>query len=76
MQFESAAAALAMDGHGIYVWSIVVVSVVISAGLLWLPSRAARRFLAEQRQLGGIEFAEEAVAPTARIEEVNNASGS
>ena len=77
MQFDSIAAALAMDGHGVYVWAVVVVTVLVSAGLLLLPTLSARRFLAEQRALpGGAEGREERAAPTAIIEEVNNASGS
>ena len=77
MQFESVAAALAMDGHGVYVWTVVAVTVVITAAMLLLPGLAARRLLDEQRGLLRAETVEEErPAPTAIIEEVNNAPGS
>ena len=92
MQFDSLAAALAMDGHGVYVWSVVVVSTLIAGALLLLPALAARRFLEEQRvspradpqpQAGreagaerGHDGTAEQAAPVAIIEEVNNASSS
>ena len=77
MQFDSMAAALAMDGHGPYVWAVVLVTTAIVAGLLLFPIFSSRRALREQReqlQRGGHEPAATAV-PTAIIEEVNNASG-
>jgi heme exporter protein D len=49
VQFDSLAAALAMDGHGVYVWSVVVVSTLVAGALLLLPGLSARRFLREQR---------------------------
>ena len=80
MQFDSIAAALAMDGHGIYVWSVVVVSILVTAGLLLQPSLSARRFIDEQRshlrREGAVEAPPERAAPTALIEEVKNAPGS
>ena len=77
MQFDSLAAALAMDGHGPYVWTVVVVSVVVIAGLLLAPASSSRRFLREQRTaMGrGAQGPAERAAPTAVIEEVNNAPG-
>jgi heme exporter protein CcmD len=73
--FDSLQAALAMGGHGVYVWSVVLVSTLISIGLLVLPALSARRFLARQR---GAEtsVAPERAAPAVTIEEVNNAPGS
>ncbi len=76
MQFDSLAAALAMDGHGPYVWAVVVVTLLLVVGLLVVPSLASRRFLREQRSRfvqGQVDT--EAVAPAAIIEEVNNAPG-
>ena len=77
MYFDSFAAALAMEGHGAYVWAVVVVSSLVIAGMLLLPSMASRRFLREQRALLGSSEARgsESSAPTATIEEVNNAPG-
>ncbi len=62
-----------MDGHGVYVWSVVVVSVLVCAGLLVLPARSARRFIAG---LSEGEAPAPQAAPSVRIEEVNNAPGS
>ena len=44
MQFDSLPAALAMGGHGPFVWSVVLVSVLVMAGLLLLPWWRARRW--------------------------------
>ena len=74
MQFDSVAALLDMGGHGVYVWSVVVVSVLVIVGLLVIPARSSRRFLAELR--GSAQAAPERSAPTVRVEEVNNAPGS
>ena len=73
MYFDSLQAALAMDGHGVYVWTVVVVSVLVCAGLLVVPARSARRFIADLRV---DEVFENKPAPSVRIEEVNNAPGS
>ena len=74
MQFDSIAAALAMDGHGPYVWAVVFISTVVIVGMLLLPVLSSRRFMAEQRGL--LSPVEKAAAPTVTIEEVNNAPGS
>ena len=74
MQFDSLSAALAMDGHGFYVWAVVVVSTVVIAGMLLVPILSSRRLLERQRQQQTETL--EPAAPTVRIEEVNNASGS
>lgn len=80
VQFDSLAAALAMDGHGPYVWAVVVVSTLVIAGLLLLPTLSSRRFLREQRGLLGEQMQQpltepDSPAPTAIVEEVNNAPG-
>lgn len=62
-----------MDGHGVYVWSVVVVTVLVCAGLLVLPARSARRFIAG---LSEDDVPAPQAAPSVRIEEVNNAPGS
>ncbi len=51
MQFESLAAAMEMAGHGGYVWSVVVFTVVVIAYLLLAPVLRSRRFMVEQRAL-------------------------
>ena len=78
MQFDSLAAALAMDGHGAYVWAVVVITTLVIGGLLLLPIRSSRRFLDEQRQLihQGQAAERAPAAPVVTIEEVNNASSS
>jgi heme exporter protein D len=50
MYFDSLGAALAMDGHGAYVWSAYAISLVVVALILLVPSRRQRRFL---RRLAG-----------------------
>jgi heme exporter protein CcmD len=65
---------LNMGGHGVYVWSVVVISVLVIVGLLVLPAMSSRRFLASQR--GAVEAEPVTAAPVVRIEEVNNAPGS
>lgn len=50
MYFESFAAALAMDGHGVYVWSAYAISVVVLAYLIWSPLR--RRKVIEKQLRG------------------------
>ncbi|MBP6683251.1 MAG: heme exporter protein CcmD [Halioglobus sp.] len=50
MYFESLGAALAMDGHGAYVWSAYAISLVVVALILIVPRQRQRRFL---RQLAG-----------------------
>lgn len=77
MQFDSLAAALTMDGHGVYVWSVVVICIMLASWLLAAPTLAARRFLADQRGLQQLAAGDDSrAAPTAIIEEVNNAPGS
>jgi heme exporter protein D len=74
VQFESVAAALAMDGHGVYVWTVVAVSAAVIVAMLLMPVLSSRRQLERHRHDGEIE--PEVSAPRVRIEEVNNASGS
>ena len=49
MYFESLQAALAMDGHGGYVWSAYALSLLVLAFLLATPWRRQRRLLRELR---------------------------
>ena len=77
MYFDSFAAALLMDGHGVYVWTVVAVTALVVIGMLLLPVLSSRRFLAGQRVVQHRGAASpEVSAPTAIIEEVNNAPGS
>ncbi|MBP6701668.1 MAG: heme exporter protein CcmD [Halioglobus sp.] len=50
MYFDSLGAALAMDGHGAYVWSAYAISLVVVVLILLVPVRRQGRFL---RQLAG-----------------------
>ena len=50
MYFDSLSAALAMDGHGIYVWTAYIIAVSAIALILILPRRRERKFL---RDLAG-----------------------
>ena len=49
VQFDSLGAALAMEGHGPYVWAVVVVAVVIVLYLLLAPVLRSKRIILEQR---------------------------
>jgi heme exporter protein D len=50
MYFDSLQALLTMDGHGLYVWTAYLVTVVVIALVLLAPLRRKKRFL---RQLSG-----------------------
>ena len=50
MYFDSVAAALAMDGHGAFVWSAYLITLVAVAALLVIPRRRERKIL---QQLAG-----------------------
>ena len=65
MYFHSIGAALAMDGHGAYVWSAYAVTLLVLAWLLTAPGRRRRRLL---RQLDG-ELKRRQHAPTTVAEE-------
>ena len=49
MQFDSWAAALAMDGHGVYVWSVYLVALLVVIFLLLGPVLRSRRIMRERR---------------------------
>jgi heme exporter protein D len=49
MYFDSLQAALAMDGHGAYVWSAYGITVVVLAIIFLRPLLARRRLLRELR---------------------------
>ena len=49
MHFESFSAALAMEGHGGFVWSVVAISLVIIVSLLLGPILVNRRIQVQQR---------------------------
>jgi len=51
MYFESLSAALHMDGHGAFVWSAYLVTIIVIAGLLIVPIRREKLFF---RQLKGV----------------------
>ena len=50
MQFDSLADALAMAGHGIYVWSVFSLATITVVALLVLPVLRCRRFMRVQRR--------------------------
>lgn len=47
MVFDSVSAALAMDGHGGYVWAAYIVTALVIAALLVVPSLRRRRLVVE-----------------------------
>ena len=50
MYFDSFAALLTMDGHGAFVWSAYLITLLVIAAMLLLPLRRQRT---ELRRLGG-----------------------
>lgn len=47
MYFESLSAAIAMDGHGGYVWSAYIITIVVIAVVFTWPRRAEKQFFSE-----------------------------
>jgi len=50
MYFDSLAGALQMGGHGAYVWSAYLLTIMVVAALVILPRRREKKFI---RQLQG-----------------------
>ncbi|ARN75444.1 heme exporter protein CcmD [Oceanicoccus sagamiensis] len=51
MQFDSLAAFMSMEGHGIFVWSVYAIAFVVLATLFLVPLRKNRQFFTEQAML-------------------------
>lgn len=51
MQFESLQAFIAMGGHGVFVWSVYGITVLVLSLLLLAPLRKNRRFFLQQMML-------------------------
>ena len=51
MQFESLAAFMSMEGHGVFVWSVYAITLVVLMGLAVAPLRKDRQFFTEQALL-------------------------
>lgn len=56
-QFDSLQAFLYMDGHGVFVWSVMAISLTVFIGLVVWPLRAHRQALLEQQRLARIDEA-------------------
>lgn len=56
-QFDSLHAFLYMGGHGVFVWSVMAISVAVFIGLVVWPLRAHRLALQEQQRLARIDEA-------------------
>lgn len=56
-QFDSLQAFLHMDGHGVFVWSVMAISLAVFVGLVVWPLRAHRQALLEQQRLARIDAA-------------------
>ncbi|MEE8057599.1 MAG: heme exporter protein CcmD [Pseudomonadales bacterium] len=48
MQFDNFAAFLAMEGHGVYVWPVYCVGLIVMVTLLVIPLRKKRRFFIQE----------------------------
>ncbi len=51
MYFDSVAQLFAMDGHGVYVWSVYAAALAIIALLALTPVFKRRRFIAEETRV-------------------------
>ena len=50
MKFDSFAAFIAMDGHGLYIWSAYLVTLVVITVNLWWPGQVKRSFVRLQKR--------------------------
>jgi heme exporter protein D len=51
MQFDSFTALMLMDGHGVFVWAVYAITLVVFLLLSLAPIRRDRRFFIEQSML-------------------------
>lgn len=65
MYFESLAAALAMDGHGVFVWSAYLITLVVIVVMLYGPRHREKQLL---RRLEGQFRRERSAVPPIREE--------
>lgn len=63
-QFESLQAFMAMGNHGPYVWSVVIITLLVLTGLIAWPLKLHRDALREQQRLDRIH--------QARAQQANN----
>ncbi len=61
-KFDSFAAFMAMGGHGVFVWSVYALTLIVLLCLLLAPLRRKRRFIVEQAMM--LRRAESALAKT------------
>lgn len=57
LQFDSWAAFFEMGGHGVFVWSVYVLVLLVLAFLTWLPLHRKRSFFIQQSMLARREQA-------------------
>ena len=50
MTFDSLATFMAMDGHGVYIWTAYAITCVVIAINLWWPGRVRRGFVQVQKR--------------------------
>jgi heme exporter protein D len=48
MQFDSLTSFLVMDGHGVFVWSVYAITLVVLLSLAISPLRRQQRFFIEE----------------------------
>ena len=72
MHFDSFAAALAMDGHGPYVWFVYAVALLVVSWMLLAPVLRSRRIMVRTRT----RLRREERAQNSAATEVENAPGS
>lgn len=50
MRFDSLAAFMMMDGHGVYIWSAYLITLIVIAVNLWWPLQVRRGFIRIQKR--------------------------
>ena len=50
-KFDSFDAFMSMGGHGVFVWSVYALTLIVLVSLLVAPLRRKRRFMQEQRMI-------------------------
>ena len=51
MKFESFAAFIQMDGHGLYIWLAYGITFMVILANLWWPAAARRRFIRIEKRV-------------------------
>ena len=51
MRFDSLAAFISMDGHGLYIWAAYGITVLVLALNLWWPGKVRGKFVRAEKRI-------------------------